>query len=278
MTITKKIDMDTSGMYFEPDHFPIVHGSMRPNLVTDFYGTDNEEDYLTNLKRLPNDWYYRNNKIEYRFNDVGLRMDSGIDKDDYIIGFGCSHTVGVGVNLADTWIHKLGNKLNLDYINCGVSGGSVKLCCINFFNMLNRLEKLPKVAVFSWPSTERYCLYTNKQFVFYLPRFIDNKLIVSNIYKYMILTDVLQNEFIFYRNMVKNTCDRLNIKYVEFTFDGYDNIFADMNIKQIYRDPQYKDLNMDHARDVRDKDNNTYFSHPGIGLHDEACEFIYKLL
>lgn len=278
MTILKKIDMDTTGMYFDIQDFPIVHSSMTPNSTYSFYGTDNQEDYLKNLDRLPSDWYYRNNTIEYRFNDVGLRMDSTIDKTEYIIGFGCSHTVGVGVNLSDTWIHKLGEKLNIDYINCGVSGGSSKLCAINFFNMLNRLKHLPKLVVFSWPSSVRYCLYTDNQFVFYLPRFINEKMFVSNIYKNMIMTDTLGTEFMLYRNMVKTTCDRLNIKFCEFSFDGEDKVFSKLNIKQIYKDPNNKDLNMDHARDVRDKSNNGYFSHPGIMLHSQACDFIHNSL
>lgn len=278
MTINK-IDMETSGMYYSQDHFPIVHASMKSNLVTDFYGTDNKEDYEINLKRLPSDWRYRNETIQYRFNSVGLRMDNELPVDDYIVGFGCSHTVGVGVNVEDTWIHQLANKLSVNYINAGVSGGSSKLCSINFFNMLEQLQQLPKCVVFAWPSSVRYCFYTKGEFLFYLPRYINKEFeYESEIYKNMIMTDTLDSEFIFYRNMVKTTCKRLNIPYTEFSFDGYDTLFKRLNIKQVYTEINDRDLNTDFARDVRDKNGANRFSHPGVGLHKQASDYVLSYL
>lgn len=280
MTIVNKIDIDTVGMFFEQDQYPIVHSSMRPGSVLDFYGTDNKEDFLINCKRLPESWVYRNSPISYKFNSKGLRMNKEIEdvSVDYIAGFGCSHTVGVGVNLEDTWIHLLSQDLGLDYINNGVSGGSIKLCAINFFNMLATKKTLPKIAVFAWPSSVRYCFYEDGEFVFYLPRFItkDKKFQYhTQAYNSLLLTNVLTTEALFYRQMVRITCDKLGIKYAEFTFDDKDDLKS-RGVPLIYIQPADKDLNEDHARDVRDKSNNAIFSHPGKRLHRMAKDQIIK--
>lgn len=282
MTIVKKINLETHGMFFERNRFPIVHTSMKPNSVLNFYGTDNEEDFLNNLTRLPDNWIYKNKPITYKFNSSGLRMNKEVSEvsNEFVAGFGCSHTVGVGVNLEDTWIHLLAHDLNLDYINAGVSGGSVKLCAINFFNMLDSIARLPSIAVFAWPSSVRYCFYEDGEFVFYLPRFItkDKKFKYhSEIYNNMLMTNTLTSEALFYRNIVKVTCKRLGIKYAEFTFDGFDDLI-NYGVKPIYKDPHTKDLNLDHARDVRDKTTGSVFSHPGTRTHDSAKDEVLKQL
>lgn len=282
MTIVNKINFDSKGSCAKQDKFPIVHSSMKPNLETQFYGTDNEADFHSNCKRLPQEWIYRNKEVTYKFNSAGLRMNKELDSinTDYVIGFGCSHTVGVGVNLEDTWIHLLAQELGLDYINAGVSGGSVKLCAINFFNMLATVKQLPTAVAFAWPSSVRYCFYDNDEFVFYLPRFItDDKTFQyhTKIYNNMLMTNTLTTEALFYRQMVKATCLRLDIAYAEFTFDATDALI-EHGITPVYTDPSSKDLNLDHARDVRDKTNNTYFSHPGIRTHATAKDVIIEQL
>lgn len=278
MTNIKKINMDLSGMDFSQDHWPIVHKSQIPNLSTEFYGTDNREDFLLNLQKMPSDWIYRDRKINYKFNSVGLRMDKELDRIDsrYMIGIGCSHTVGVGVNLNDTWLHLVANELNLDYINNSASGSSVKLCAINFFNMLGKLDKLPLIVAFSWPSTMRYCFYSNDGFVFYLPRFISEDINLkyhTKAYENLIMTDALNKEAIFYRNMIKITCDRLGIKYAEFTFDSLDKID---NMPVAYIDVHDRTFNTGYARDIRSRTDTGYVSHPGTAAHLIAKKLILE--
>lgn len=277
MTISKKINMETRGMFFTQDHFPVVHASMKPFLETEFYGTDNKEDFDINIKRLPQDWRYRNETIQYRFNGSGLRMNKELAEvnESYLIGFGCSHTLGVGINEEDTWVHLLANNMSLDYINAGVSGGSAKLCAINFFNLLATNRPLPRAVVFAWPSSVRYCLYAEDQFLFYLPRFIDEDFRAEGeIYKSMLMCDALDHEFIFYRNMVISTCNRLRIPYNEFTFDDKDDVYRKLDIELIYTDIKNRNLNTDYARDIRDKSDQNRFSHPGTGLHLRAADFL----
>lgn len=282
MTIVNKINFNYKGSCAEQTAYPIVHSSMTPNFESNFYGTDNKEDFAINCNRLPQDWIYRNTEINYKFNSSALRMNKELNEvnNNYIAGFGCSHTLGVGVTLESTWLHLLAQDLNLDYINTGVSGGSVKLCAINFFNMLDSIDQLPKIAVFAWPSSVRYCFYDNDEFIFYLPRFITEETQYkhhTNVYNNMLMTDILTTEALFYRNMVKTTCHRLGIKYAEFTFDGFDPLI-EHGVVPVYTDPNKKDLNQDHARDVRDKSNNSFFSHPGIKTHRLAKDVVLDQL
>lgn len=284
MTIVKKIKIDTAGMYYDWKEYPIVHSSMVPNFVSEFYGTDLKEEFLINCNRLPDNWIYRDLKIFYKFNSKGLRMNKELSeiKDGYIAGFGCSQTLGVGIPLEQTWLHLLSDELKLDYINHGVSGGSIKLCAINFFNMISTLETLPKVAVFSWPSSVRYCFYEDGEFVFYLPRFLtDEKKFEyhTKIYNNMLMTNVLASEALFYRNMIMATCRRLGIKYAEFTFDDRDKELIQDGVPLIFPvDVNHEDLNEEIARDVRDKSDNSFFGHAGRRLHLRAKESIIQQL
>lgn len=146
--------------------------------------------------------------------------------------------------------------------------------------MLAKKKTLPKIAVFAWPSSVRYCFYEGGEFVFYLPRFIteDKKFQHhTKAYNNMLLTSTLTTETLFYRHMVKTTCDRLGIEYAEFTFDYTDEL-RNYGIPAVYTEPSDKDLNEDHARDVRDKSNNSLFSHPGRRLHTQAKEEVIKQL
>ena len=278
MTIVNKIDMDVvvAAGY---DVWPIIHSSMIPNSVAKFYGTDTEKDFLINLSRLSDDWAYRTKQIEYKFNSSGLRMNKELDQvsNSHLVAFGCSHTVGVGLALEDTWPHLLAKDLNIDYINSAVSGASIKLNCINFFNMLSKVAVLPKIVAFAWPSSVRHVTYSDGEFLFYLPRFTTD----DSKYKYhvkayenILMTDVLAYDGILYRNMIKNTCERLGIKYCEVTFDDRCEFAKKLNI-DVAMLP--KTLNT-MARDVRDKTDGSYFAHVGIDTHALAKALLLKQL
>jgi hypothetical protein len=278
MNIVKKIDMElqSTAAY---DVWPIVHASMIPNSESKFYGTDTEHNFLINQKRLPIDWRYHTSDVSYKFNSAGLRMNKNLDQveGEYLMAFGCSHTVGVGLALEDTWPSLLSKNLNVDYINSAVSGASIKLNCINFFNMLSKVIVLPKIVAFAWPSSVRHVTYSDGEFLFYLPRFTTD----ASKYKYhvkayenILMTDVLTYDGILYRNMIKNTCVRLGIKYCEVTFDDRCEFAKKLNI-DVAMLP--KTLNT-MARDVRDKTGDMYFAHAGVDTHQLAYQLLLKQL
>jgi hypothetical protein len=232
---------------------------MQPNLQLEFYGTDIKE-------RIDPTW--QGNCISYKFNSSGLRMNKelkDVDK-NYIVAFGCSHTVGVGLPLEDTWIHLASVELNIDYINSAVVGSSVKLNAVNFFNMLNTVDVLPKAVIFAWPSSIRYCFFHNQQFVFYLPNYIPTDTQYSKFsesYRSLLMTDFNVTESAMYRNMIKTTCSRLGITYIDFGFDQNDEFTITENIDIIkLEQPEY-------ARDG---------SHFGISYHRLAADLVKNIL
>jgi hypothetical protein len=180
----------------------------------------------------------------------------------YFVAFGCSQTLGVGVALEDTWPYLLAQDLGIDYINAGVVGSSVKLSVINFFNMLGSVENLPYAVVFAWPSSSRYCFYTYKEFVFYLPNHIPEIEHYTAAYNELLHTDFNVEESMMYRNMVMTTCKRLGIKYVDFSFDRFDEFTNALDNAII-------DNTHSYARDN---------SHVGIEYHRQAANRAKKNL
>lgn len=280
--IAKKINLDTENMIFARDHWPVVHSSQLQNYISNFYGTDNETDFFHNKSILPQDWIYRTKEITYKFNSLGLRMDKELEdiKDDFIITFGCSHTLGVGVALEDTWPFLLSSLNNLDYINCAVSGSSCKLVAINFFNYFKNQTKKPKAVFIAWPSSIRYCFYIQDRFVFYLPRFISKKSEYKNYslsYENLITTDFTVTESEIYRDMIITFCKNLGIKYGECSFDVEDELSKKNNIKTFGKYAE-ENINDFHARDIRYYENKDIFSHIGTRHHREAAEYFCTLL
>lgn len=284
--------MAADGMFAEQTAWPIIHSSMEPNSSLSFYGTDNKDDYEINKLRLPKDWIYNSTPITYNFNSSGLRMEKEIAqiKSNYLIAFGCSHTIGVGVPLENTWPHLMSKELNLDYVNSAVSGSSIKLNALNFFNMLNTVDELPTVVAIAWPSSVRYTWYSQGQFLFYLPRFAtdQNKFkLQTRSYNDILMTDVLTSEAIFYRNMVKTTCNKLGIKYCETSFDFRCEFVKTLDIQlaktadegaSSLENISLDFINDNFARDIRDTSDGGVFGHVGIGLHKTAQKILVDQL
>jgi hypothetical protein len=283
--------MEVDGIFFEQTAWPLVHSSMKPNASLSYYGTDTVEDFEKNKHRLPSDWVYQNKPISYKFNKHGLRMNKELDQVDsnYMVAFGCSHTLGVGVAIEDTWPFLMSKKLNIDYINLGVSGSSIKLNAINFFNMLEHSKTLPKLVAFAWPSSIRYTWYSQGQFLFYLPRFSSSKKefkYITNAYENLLMSDALTTDAIFYRNMVKTTCDKLGISYCETGFDDRCEFVKSLNIQAstpVLSTTNINRIDLDSlntlfARDIRDKVNDEIFAHIGIDDHQLAVDVLIKQL
>lgn len=261
----KKVPMDVTSRASTISNWPVVHSSMIPNQVLNFYGTDSQERYIENLK--DKEWSYKDSIISYVFNNQGLRMHKNIEdvSKDYFISFGCSNTVGIGLALEDTWPYQVSKNCGIDYINSAVVGSSVKLNCINFFNMLNTVDYLPKAVIFAWPNSARYAFYNSKEFLFYLPNHIplDSKFKKFNsVYQELLSMDFNIHEAAIYRNMIKTTCQRIGINYIDFSFEN-DEFTRLENVTTISSDRP------DYARDC---------SHYGIVHHNNAVQLIEQFL
>lgn len=134
-------------------------GADEAGQTNEFTSDDNEAMFAENLQIMPKDWYYRNKKIIYSFNEYGHRCKSpkDLDFDNYFLAVGCSHTLGTGLELDKTYIYLLSQHLNCDYYNLAVSGSGLDVAEHNILMWLSECAKLPKFLIFQWPSFIRYC-------------------------------------------------------------------------------------------------------------------------
>jgi len=67
---------------------------------------------------------WNKDSIRYRSNDHGFRMDTDMGNiaPGGNIYLGCSITIGVGINLEDTWAWKLNQRIGGDFINLAAPG------------------------------------------------------------------------------------------------------------------------------------------------------------
>ena len=102
------------------------HDGLR-SCTLNFAHTDSEELFLKNKKKFGPRWYYANKTFEYKFNYLGYRMNkelNEVDYDNHIAFFGCSNTVGIGLELEETFSYRIANQLGVDYINGAIGGAS----------------------------------------------------------------------------------------------------------------------------------------------------------
>jgi hypothetical protein len=90
---------------------------------------DEEEVFVANCNKYPNNKslkYYKENPIEYSFNELGYRTpDDFNDTDEGNVFLGCSNTIGAGLHLENTWAYKLNKHIggkfwNLSQGGCGI--------------------------------------------------------------------------------------------------------------------------------------------------------------
>lgn len=105
------------------------------------------EDYNPDHRR-----FWLANPFQYYYNKYGFRtseFDALDPEKDTAIFLGCSLTVGIGVAKDVTWTNIVANRLNLNEVNLGISGGSLE----SAFRVYNAWgTKIPHSYVFLMPS------------------------------------------------------------------------------------------------------------------------------
>ncbi len=69
--------------------------------------------------------------IEYRFNAQGFRCDNDCDRIEPHTAnmyLGCSNTLGIGVNLYETWCQRVNDRVGGTMLNMGQAGGAAETC------------------------------------------------------------------------------------------------------------------------------------------------------
>ena len=101
----------------------------RTNTDEDWYPSDTEELFNSNLKKYPDSIHlknYKNNPIKYSLNNFGFRTPDDFTLDDIgNVFLGCSHTFGVGHHLENTWAYNLSKKIGGKFYNISEPGSGV---------------------------------------------------------------------------------------------------------------------------------------------------------
>ena len=115
--------------------------------------------------------------LEYRLNDYGYRSDIDYEdflfstsQEDYILGIGCSMTEGIGINVEDTWLEKLGRMLGLTTINFGLTSGTVDYCNYQLTQLYNNQWKdinLPLHVFVLVPPENRWSIINGEEMTFF---------------------------------------------------------------------------------------------------------------
>lgn len=136
-------------------------GSDDCNITLKFIGGDLEVQFKENAPTQSDDWYYHNTEITYSFNDKGHRSKKieDIDQDNYILFTGCSHTMGVGLELEKTYPYLLSKELKMDYYNLGLPATGMDVVEYNVLTWLFTIKKKPKLIVIQWPDHSRFLEY-----------------------------------------------------------------------------------------------------------------------
>jgi hypothetical protein len=162
------------GMEFMPLYLP--HGN--PGKYQ-FYMGDNEDFLNENLKKLPEDWHYRTQPVEYTLNDLGYRGPD-FDTHDWknsIVVFGCSCVFGVGVDDSETLTSQISNITGRNVINVGIGGGSNQLI-LDTSLIMKRKYGNPYSIIVMWTGTDRLPYYGDS--VMYNVGLWNNSLYVDN--------------------------------------------------------------------------------------------------
>jgi hypothetical protein len=202
------------------------------NLVRDttvkFWDTDTEERYLQLKNSFGDSWFWANKEIKYEINSLGYRMKEfdNIDYDNCMAVFGCSHTVGIGINNEDTWSYRIAKDKGLDLINAAVPGGSNNLMVINLVRLVKTIK--PKYIVMSWTSMLRKSFWKNGNVVMWGQSFDfdEEKTWKSSYNNYMENIEQQQWEFKSLKDTVDLICkiDGISVWHItmwdEYSFDN----------------------------------------------------------
>lgn len=253
--------------------------------VVSFANTDSAKLYYNNISKFGIDWRYATTPITYKFNRLGYRMKQleEVNYDNYYAFFGCSYTVGIGLQLEDTFAHKIAQRANVDYVNASVSACGPDLVYYNFLKLMQHAPKKPKIIFINWPSIHRaFYLDDDAQPILMLPKCIPSCHWRKTYIDFITMDHQVFNRFEIIRNSVSMICQLAGIPLFEMSThqdhkedyfkNAHPTVITDIqlvdfdspNLKQ--DSPKY--LHMNYARDI-EVNNNRLKAHPGF-IHQTA--------
>jgi hypothetical protein len=236
------------------------------NGTFDFYPMDVEELFLKNKKKLGPEWEFFNKPISYTCNKYGFREQEfdGIDWNNSVVCFGCSHTFGIGIPNHETWVRKLENRINTPCVNLSIPGGSFEAILHNIV-WLKYHDITPKNLIVQIPDPGRNYFVDTKfdhpAFHHVIPE-LDGVISQKNMQYY---TDV------HLAHKVELTMTTINLLYpdmdVVYFFLGCPSVAEKFGLKRPVYFDQIKNLDIHRARDC---------SHFGSTVMDAIVDFVYQ--
>lgn len=143
-----------------------LHVESKTGDLGNFWLDKEKKDFLKNKKKLGNDWYYRNKKINYFLNSNGYRCNYDLKQFnyniDYYIAIGCSQTFGYGLHKEHRYSDIIESITSNPVINLGYNGGSAQYIFNNLNYFLSCNLPKPKAVFIQWPISERFMVFKTK--------------------------------------------------------------------------------------------------------------------
>jgi hypothetical protein len=175
---------------------------------------------LAQLKK--NNWLDYN--IEYKFNSKGFRCIEFSNKPS-IIFLGCSYTMGIGLNLHDTFSHHVSEKLSLVNYNLGLAGGSNSACFRFGYYWIPKIK--PKIVIQMATFKERFEVMKND--------YVDTFLGTEKNARYWVENSLnAELDFVKCTAGIKSICEENDVKFLQFTVE--DDLLVNNDKKDLARD------------------------------------------
>lgn len=195
--------------------------------------------------------------ISYTFNEHGFRADEfTYEPNDSVLFLGCSLTMGIGMNLEDTWVYKAASSLGLRRYNLGIGGGSPDMCFRLAHHWIPRLR--PKYVMMLTPFSTRIELVMDNRVI----QFVPNMPLPTPNRVYGKIVEELREKFVsFYDSWLSHPAntDMNGLKCslgVQSICDSFDTQLIEIPMDSLIIKPQDKEgWNSTVARDLR---------HPGV--------------
>jgi hypothetical protein len=123
-------------------------------------------------RKLMEEYGWTKDNVSYTFNKEGFRADEFTDGvSDSVLFLGCSHTVGIGVDLESSWAYKVAHSLGLRRYNLGVGASSADTCFRLAHHWIPLLR--PKYVVMLTPVDMRMEMVLDKHLVNLTPQMLN---------------------------------------------------------------------------------------------------------
>ena len=190
------------------------------NSTVKWIPSDTEEAFLERLEKDPTNaslLYYLENPITYELNNYGFRTPvdfvKGIEGNVFL---GCSHTIGIGHYLENTWSWKLNEYVGGNFLNLSVGGTGIG----TGFRLLYGLKEMirPKNVFLYYPHVHRFEYYHARKQKWSTVSAPHNPSM-----RFMYESNNIEMYYYLHYNAIKNLCKELNVPL--YTINEFFSLF-----------------------------------------------------